>query len=417
MLLGKNPKAVHFSGGLPKLMRENKIAHIRTDKRMYTLSDTKQDMTRADIDKMKSLESVVQLSDDPTANIVSEMMKALSRLGEMDGNIESANSREQKDIINKSSEPLIEWLKIVTFVTPDYKNICQNIEKLLQELIRQKFFAEAVPIMNVFSNINSGVLQKDDQVRDVSLEIFRNLASENNINILLKEHRTNENNKKLEAGQILAGFGNIIVNKLLDTIRDSSDSKERVRLIHMIEEIGQEAIPIIKERIHINAPWYFLRNLAYIMGRIGNESSIDMLQPLLLHKDKRVRMETFKSITQAGGNKKGPILLSVLPQADQDLRVNIVEVLGKIKSVEAVPELMTMLKDKSSISKDHQISLQEKICNALGAIGSTKAIPLLSEITESKSFLGISSYPVEIKYAAKRALASIQRKQEEKTNI
>jgi len=284
-------------------------------------------------------------------------------------------------------------------------------------LIRQKFFAEAVPIMNVFSNINSGVLQKDDQVRDVSLEIFRNLASENNINILLKEHRTNENNKKLEAGQILAGFGNIIVNKLLDTIRDSSDSKERVRLIHMIEEIGQEAIPIIKERIHINAPWYFLRNLAYIMGRIGNESSIDMLQPLLLHKDKRVRMETFKSITQAGGNKKGPILLSVLPQADQDLRVNIVEVLGKIKSVEAVPELMTMLKDKSSISKDHQISLQEKICNALGAIGSTKAIPLLSEITESKSFLGISSYPVEIKYAAKRALASIQRKQEEKTNI
>ena len=65
----------------------------------------------------------------------------------------------------------------------------------------------------------------------------------------------------------------------------------------------------------------------------------DILQPLLLHKDKRVRMEAFKSIGQIGGNKKGPLLLSVLPQADQELRVNIIEMLGKIKCAEAVTNL------------------------------------------------------------------------------
>ncbi|MGB5218853.1 MAG: hypothetical protein WBN66_11215, partial [Smithella sp.] len=61
---------------------------------------------------------------------------------------------------------------------------------------------------------------------------------------------------------ILAGFSDIIINKLLNSLQDTSDSKERISIIHVIEEIGQRAIPTIKERITANAPWYFLRNLA-----------------------------------------------------------------------------------------------------------------------------------------------------------
>jgi HEAT repeat protein len=80
-----------------------------------------------------------------------------------------------------------------------------------------------------------------------------------------------------------------------------------------------------------------------------------------------------------------------------------------------VTNLLDILENKSLPVKDEYVSLQEKICNTLGAIGSPEAIPTLSEIAESKSFLGIRSCPVEVKYAAKRALASIKRKQEENT--
>jgi hypothetical protein len=44
-----------------------------------------------------------------------------------------------------------------------------------------------------------------------------------------------------------------------------------------------------------------------------------------------------------------------------------------------------------------------------GAIGSPEAIKTLSEIAESKSILGIGSYSKEVKYAAKRVLASIKK--------
>ena len=401
-LLAKNPKTVHYEDGMPKLMLENETAHIHPDNKVYVRMEKDQEIV-SDLDITAG-----QISEG-----IAEMKKVFTRLNAMDGAIESLPSAEQRDMINRLSVRTAKWIEMETTFTPAYKEICHSLQILLQDFISYEFFAEAYPIIDVFSKINIGALKKDDKMREVSLEVIRNLASENNIYILFREININEKNKTTEASQILARFGDMVINKLLNIVRDSSDSKERIRIIHIIEDMGHAAIPAIKASIAINAPWYYLRNMAYILGRIGNETSADVLRALLLYKDKRVRKEALKSISQTGGNKRGPLLLSFLPQAEDELRVNVIEMLGKIRYTEAVPNLLDMLKNKSLIAKDEQISLQEKICNVLGTIGSSEAIKTLSEIAESKSFLGIRSYPEEVKHAAENALADIKRKQEE----
>ena len=247
-------------------------------------------------------------------------------------------------MLRKLSIKTAQWIENEETYTTEYKEICQRLETLLQDFISNGFFAEAASIINVFSKINNGTLKKDDKVRDVSLKILRNLASDNNFNILFKEINTNERNKKNEACHVFAGFGNIIINKLLGDLKTASDSKTRINIIHIIEEIGPAAIPAIRTSINLNGPWYYLRNLAYVLGHIGNETSVDTLKPLLLHKENRVRKEAFKSIVQTGGNMRGQLLLSVLLLVDHELRVNIIEVLGKIKCTEAVTDLQNMLR-------------------------------------------------------------------------
>jgi HEAT repeat protein len=176
--------------------------------------------------------------------------------------------------------------------------------------------------------------------------------------------------------------------------------------------MGQKVIPAIKDRINDkNAPWYYLRNMAFLFGHIGNETNVYILQPLLLHENNRVRMEALKSIFQVGGKQRGPLLLSVLPKTDDQFRLNIIETLGNAKCAEAVPNLLDMLKKPSLIASQLQIDLQEKICTALGLIGSPEAIPALTEIAESKSFLRIRAYPEKVKNAAGKALKSIKIKQ------
>ncbi len=413
-LLAKNPKAVHFSGGLPKLMKDNKINHISADKNTYTLNDANQGNVTQDVQPHESVEADILSIKDPISKNIANVIRAVGSLGKMDGSINSFISEEQRDVIKTLLQQITDWVEAQTVVTPDYKKIIESMQKLAQGFMNHGLFKEASSIIAVLRKIHTGELHKNDEVREVSSDAIHNLASEDNINLLFKEINISEKNKSTDALQILIEFGDdIVVEKLLSTVRNARDSKERIRIIHIIQEMGEKAIPAIRNSITPDAPWYFLRNIAYILGRIGNEESLDILRPFLLHNDKRVRMESFKSIGLVGGNKKGAVLISVLTQVDSELRINIIEMLGKIKSSEAVSPLMDMLKNKSSASKNEQIILQEKICDALGTIGSSKAISTLSEIIDSKSFLGISSYSIEVKYAAKRALASIQRKQED----
>lgn len=327
--------------------------------------------------------------------------------------IESFSPDRQNELIERLSGQLIEWIKLETVVTPAYKKICKILNDLICNFIRQGRFAESIPILDVFNDIHAGILEKNDAVHDISLEIIRKLASEEYLTILFKELNANEKNKQDEAGQILIRFGDVILRRLLDIVRDVVDSDERVRIIRLIIGMGQRAIPGVRDRINKNASWYYLRNLAYILGHIGNESSACALHPLLLHENERVRLEALKSIYQIGGKQRGPLLLAVLPLADDQFKLNIIETLGNAKCAGAVPNLLNLLKKLPLIASQLQIDLQEKICTALGFIGSPEAMPALSKIAKPNSFFRLRSYPVKIKNAAGRALISIRKKQEE----
>jgi len=364
-------------------------------------------------EKNQEIVAVTDNAEDKIPEGVASMEKVFTRMNAMDGAIESMPSEEKMNMLTKLSVQSAQWLETENDSTPEYKELCRRLEALVQEFISNGYFAEAASIINIFSKINNGLLQKDDEIKEISLKILRNLASTNNFNLLFKEINTDEHHKKNDATQILVGFGSIIIDKLLDGLKKDSDSKARISLIHIIEEMGPEVIPAVKSSISMTTPWYYLRNVAYVLGRIGNETSVDVLKPLLLHTEKRVRKEAFKSIVQTGGSMRGSLLLSMLFLVDQELRVDIIEVLGKIKYKPAVTDLHNMLKSSSTMAKSDQISVPEKICKALGAIGSPEAIKVLTAIVQSKSILGIGSYSKEVKYAAERTLAYIKRKQEE----
>lgn len=431
--LAKNPEELKDEGGLPKIMAEKSILHIYLDERVYVSMDKEQKISSdSDNNDQKSSKQDTVITDgaaksqppegiadleNVTGPLVTDLLSEKAEIRSKASDklcaiIESLTPERQNELVERLSGRLADWIKMETSTTPSYEKICVNLQRLLNILIRQGRFAEALPLLDVFHNINTGAMKKDNQIREISSAIINNLASEDNRIILFKEYHTNEKNKQNEANQILLRFGNAILNNLLDMIRDVSDSHERVRIMHLIIGMGQMAIPAIKNQIHKNAPWYYLRNLAYLLGRIGHENDVHMLQPLLLHENNKVQMEALKSIFQIGGNQRGPVFLSALTPADSQFKLHIIEMLGKVRCSEAVTPLLNLLKKPPKLTPIEQTTLQEKICAALEYIGSPEAIPTLSEIAESKSFLGIRwYYTVEFRNAAKRALESIKRKQ------
>ncbi|MBE3115682.1 HEAT repeat domain-containing protein, partial [Candidatus Bathyarchaeota archaeon] len=366
------------------------------------------------LDAQKEHETMAIIINRLVGNLFSKNADVRSQASTALADIFAGLSHEQQNkLIEKLSTQLIDWIKIEPLATIAYKKICDNLKDLVHNFIRQGRFAEAIPILDVFSNISTGILEKNDKAQEISSDIIRSLTSEEHLAILSKAFNTKNPNNQIESGGVLVRLDDAAMNRLLDILRDKVDSDERVRIMNIFIGIGKRAVPFIRDRINKTAPWYYLRNLAYILGHIGNESSASALQPLLLHENKRLRMEALKSIYKTGGNERSHILLSVLPQVDDFFKINIIETLGNAKCVDAVPELLSMLKKWRLVATSLRADKEERICAALGLIGSPEALPILLKIAKSNFFLRIRPYSKKVKIAAGLAVVSIRKKQEE----
>ena len=309
--------------------------------------------------------------------------------------------------IERNSGALVEWIRREMTASSAYRKICSWLKDLSRDLILRGSFTEAIPILEVFNRIHYGLLDKNDTINTIAGDIIRELASGELLTILFDEFENNRQNKQSEAGLVLVRLEEIPLNRLLDILRENEDSDKRVRILQVIADIGQMAVPFIRERLQGDEPWYYVRNLAYLMGKVGTETTADVLQPLLLHKNGRVREEALKSLHRTGGNNRGHLMMSALPTADDEFKLNIIESLGSIKYVEAVPTLLDILKERPLVASVHRIELEEKICTILGKIGSGNALPVLKEISRPKFFL-LKKYPENVRKAATRALVAIE---------
>ncbi|HQK91169.1 MAG TPA: hypothetical protein PK936_08455 [Smithellaceae bacterium] len=324
--------------------------------------------------------------------------------------VENLPDKEKQTVLRGIAGKLLDWVKLETLATQSYRKICDFLRDHVNHLIWQDDFHAAIPMLDFFNDVRTGVIEKNDTIHEISVDFIDACASDERIAILFNIFKEGEPDQKRDAGEMLIRLGDAAMNQLLDLLKEQRDSNERVRIMRLIISAGRRAIPPVRDRIGKDQPWFYLRNIAYILSHVGDESSAEALQPLLLHENIKVRLEALKGINRTGKSQRCALLLSVLPQADHKFMINIVDVLGSAKCAEAEPALLILLENNPIKDKDLRANLQERICAALGSIGLPNSIPTLSKIVETKSFLGISRYPENVKAAAARALASIKKR-------
>jgi len=324
--------------------------------------------------------------------------------------VENLPEKEKYAVLGGIAGKLLDWVKLETLATPAYQKICGFLRDYVNDLIWQDDFHAAIPILDFFNDIRTGVVEKNDTIHEISVDFISACASEERLAILFNIYKDGEPDKKRDAGEMLIRLGDNALNHLLDLLREHRDSNERVRIMRLIISAGRPAVPPVRDRLGKDQPWFYLRNIAYILSHIGDESSAEALLPLLLHENIKVRLEALKSINRTGKSQRCALLLSVLPQVEHKFMINIIDVLGSAKCAEAEPTLVILLENNPIKDKDLRATLQERICAALGSIGLSNSIPVLSRIVGTKSFLGISRYPENVKTAAAKALTSIKKR-------
>jgi HEAT repeat protein len=93
---------------------------------------------------------------------------------------------------------------------------------------------------------------------------------------------------------------------------------------------GRETVDLIGGFIY-DKRWFVSRNVAMILGEIGNERGVTFLKKSALHTDARVRLETLRAAKRILGEDAERILRGFLNDPDVDLRKRALRALGQRK--------------------------------------------------------------------------------------
>lgn len=312
------------------------------------------------------------------------------------------------------SYKLAGWVRAETEMTRPYKKACAQLRDAARRMIDADKFDACRHILKIFNFIHAGRVRKPPEMVSAAGRRLEEIADPQRVDALLGDLNSSTEATRKQAMDRLVLLGAGAVGRLLDRLGESGSRRERSRIIRAIYLMGKTALPKLEAAVDREAPWYYVRNLILLFGKVGSEAHLPTISPFLDHPDLRVRREALNTIYNIGGREGRRRVLEALPQADDALKLNIIGLLGAWQEREAVYPLMKLLESDELTGSKLKNEMAERICNALAAIGAPEAVPLLREIAEDKKrgvFAGGKGYSEIVRAAAQAGIDAIQRKE------
>ena len=193
------------------------------------------------------------------------------------------------------------------------------------------------------------------------------------------------------------------IQPLVKLLGELKNSKARRLFCDALAEIGKDSIelliPFMEDR-----RWFLVRNIVYILGRIGKEESLPYIQKAFNHQENRVRREAIQALGLIGGQKTVGLLVRALTDDDVRIRCMAAINLGKTGKKAGLIPLIEIVQSKDFYKRE-PVEIRA-FFNGIGMAGSDEAVSVLRDLLERKSWFGRGKAD-ETRIGAAHALAMI----------
>jgi len=283
-----------------------------------------------------------------------------------------------------------------------YKDVINYFNKILDAFLTLGEFQKAGDLLKRFYIILK-TYQLNEWQKEMVQKFILGAGESQRVELIGKILEREEGIRLEEVNNFLVLLQRNSVQPLIKLLGELKNSKTRRVVCDSLSEIGKNAIEIIVPFID-DKRWYLVRNIAYILGRIGKEQAFPYLQKLFNHNEIRVRREAIQALGLIGGPKAVGLLIRALTDIDARIRAMAAINLGKIGKTSGLASLLELIQSKDFSKKDP--TEIKAFFDAIGMIGSNEATPVLQEILERKSLFGRGK-PDEMRNGAANALAMI----------
>jgi len=193
------------------------------------------------------------------------------------------------------------------------------------------------------------------------------------------------------------------ITPLIKLLGELKNSKARRVFCDALSEIGKNAVELITPFID-DRRWFLVRNITYILGRIGKEQSFPYILKAFNHEENRVRREAIQALGLIGGSKAVGLLVKAVTDNDVRIRCMAAINLGKVGKEAGLIPLLEVVQSKDFYKRE-PVEIKA-FFNAIGMSGSNEAVPILEQLLERRSWFGRGTTD-EMRLGAARAMAMI----------
>lgn len=275
---------------------------------------------------------------------------------------------------------LVEWLSRETEFIAGYEVIGRQIERAGTWLMENRYWQETEYLLATLYNIQTGVIEKNDFIKNTTAKIQDNLGTKKNLEKLFTDYMTGSEEDRQSLEQLFFYLNKHFVHFAFTKLDNGCEEKERNALVVLISQLGGSVTPILRDQLQDNPTATVVHNAIEIITRLGDSSNYPLIERFLTHPDLAVRREVVECITNLGGDSVTARLLRALQQADDTLKIMIIRKLVRTDNNEAESILHEQCSQILSQKKINNIILLNTLIVALRKYPSAKSIEILQHL-------------------------------------
>lgn len=295
-----------------------------------------------------------------------------------------SEEKNNPEFLEAVSRLLVNWLQIETEYLSGFHFICLQLQKILQKMLRMGLWYQAENLIIVLSQIQKGVLHKNNLIRKTISKVHSSLAEEPFLKNLVDVYLDKKEDRRDIAQCLLLHFGSKAAAVLVQSLIDCKDKEKRFTLIEFIPITGKVVLPVCDFCLKQNPPWYVIRNLIIIISRLEDPKLYEMVRPYLTHRDIRVQLQVLNCITKLGGAQMRDRLIEALPFINDDLKQQVVVQLGNMGGKDVGNALCTLLERRGELAIHVQDELILTLCTKIKFEPSERAIAVVKELLNER---------------------------------
>ncbi|MEO2054074.1 MAG: HEAT repeat domain-containing protein [Nitrospira sp.] len=177
-------------------------------------------------------------------------------------------------------------------------------------------------------------------------------------------------NKELFSFMIL--FERNVIPPTIDLLASVKNMKTRRILCDALVELGRMDVGSIISRLK-DERWFLVRNLIYVLGKIGDNQIIQAFSRFRKHVEPKVRKEVLHALDAMEDEKARQLMTQFIVDPDQANRIFVIKSLARKGVKEGLAPLKEVISSKAFDSKDFYE--KKEYFNAVAMIGGDESVP------------------------------------------